>query len=194
MIDTRVVEDPRVSAAVKSAHMSALNPRFRRKQICSREPGRRLSSDWLGRWRSNSWEGEGGSEGVGGGEHTARITNSMNLFVALRPMAVAMALDQDEVSSVVVLLVVFHSSLEESGPIRGGALKGRREGGKVQFSKDAVEGRAGSAGGGERDPGAFEAHGSFLGWWIEGGGVLGWDDGREEWLGGGFHWGKWGGV
>ena len=36
-------------------------------------------------------------------EHTARITKSIGMFVALRPIVVAMALDQDEVSSVVVL-------------------------------------------------------------------------------------------
>lgn len=65
MMETRVVDEARVSAAVKSAHMSALKARLSEKQM-------------------------------------ARIKKSMNRFEAERPIAVAMALDHEDVSSVVV--------------------------------------------------------------------------------------------
>lgn len=45
MMDTRVVDEARVSAAVKSAHMSALKARLSRKQVCENIETR-LESEW----------------------------------------------------------------------------------------------------------------------------------------------------
>lgn len=39
MMETRVVEEARVRAEVKRAHMRALKARFRRKNICAIEGG-----------------------------------------------------------------------------------------------------------------------------------------------------------
>ncbi|KAL9040898.1 MAG: hypothetical protein Q9214_004301 [Letrouitia sp. 1 TL-2023] len=100
--ETRVVEDARVRAAVKSAHIRALKARLRRKK-------------------------------------RPRMANSMNLKRE-------MELDQDEVSSVVVLGVVL------VGLYRGG--RGRNE----QFGEYAIDGSTGARGGGEGEPRGFEGH------------------------------------
>lgn len=81
---------------------------------------------------------------------TPRIMNSMNLLELERCRELEMALDQDVVSSVVVL------SFSQS--VFACCATGEKRGGLLQFCEDAVESCAGAAGGGEGEPGSFVGH------------------------------------
>lgn len=61
MMDTRVVDEARVSAAVKSAHMRALKVRLSRKQICGffSPQGWRVNALANCPLRSGAWVEEG---------------------------------------------------------------------------------------------------------------------------------------
>lgn len=82
MMETRTVEDARVRARVKRPHMMALKRRFMPKKVW--HVLERRSRDFI-RVR------------------TARRAYSKNLFEGSRPNAAARELDQELVSSVVVL-------------------------------------------------------------------------------------------
>ncbi len=86
MMDTRVVEEARVRALVKSAHIRALKARLREKKSC---------------------KSGGSAEFVSKDQHfrtlTARIRYSTNLLEEERLSEVEIAEAQEEVSSVVVL-------------------------------------------------------------------------------------------
>lgn len=105
-------------------------------------------------------------------KRTARIRNSTILFVAERPNEVEIAEAQEEVSSVVVLFML---GVGEFG----------QEGTGAQLCKDAIEGCAGAAEGGQGDPGELAAAAG-----CGCGGVGGWDcfwnEGFGYWLHGGI--------
>lgn len=102
-METRVVEEARVRAAVKSAHIRALKARLRVKKSCGNCVGGVICF----------WKGGGGGEGgewgrekVGRGKTglTPRIRNSTGLLLGERCRELDIALDQEVVRCVVVLI------------------------------------------------------------------------------------------
>lgn len=110
MMATRVVDVARVRAAVNRAHIEALKARLRRKQIWEVE--RKELVELVGCWgRVDGWVRRGkGCNGYIEGkesdwEYTVRIRSSTGFLEGASPRVVEMALDQEEVMDVVVLLL-----------------------------------------------------------------------------------------
>lgn len=151
IIETRVVEEARVKAEVKSAHIRALKARLREKKTWCQE--RVSGGSFMSERRDESEHKKNSSDEQvkstwgqdDGGGRTARISISTTLFVEERPKAVEIPEAHEEVSSVVVLRSLGFAHPSKDLPVDY----------CIQLCKDAIERRASTTGCRERYPGDF---------------------------------------